>query len=270
MMKVLTCICLAAFSVGVAFAADQGDRVQDKTKSDLNDLKSALNSLQLTPQERTQTAGLRDNFDKQLGDAVERLKAAMAEKLVADLRTALNDDHRQQLDSLLAALKRRDAAIAIADQQVDNQLAAVKLGDLKLSKASVRSEQQLVEKICLSDKAIREKFMAAKATYDKQETDETAKLAAPDPKDKAANKAHQESKKKIKGSAEAGLLQEARALLNDGQRAAIAQVAEAMRQWEAALKAAKDTYEQDRKTLLGDPAKAAGKGKAGAVMRKPR
>lgn len=260
MLRNVLCICLVTLGTGLALAADKGD----KAKSDLNDLRTAINSLQLTAQEKTQTSDLRENYDKQLDAAVERLKAAMAEKLVNDLRAALTEEHRQQLDSMLQAIKRRDAAIAAADKQLDDALAAVKLGDLKLAKGSIRSEQQLIEKVCMSDKNLREKYAAVKAKYNKEESDAVAKLAAPDPTDKAAVKVNQDAKKKIRDNAEALILQEARALLNDDQRAAIAHVGQAIKNHEAAVKAAKDGYEQDRKALVPKPAtKAGGKGGAG-------
>jgi len=254
MMKLLFLICLMVPCVTIAFAAEAekpGVAEAKSTAEQLSTLKSALAMLKLGPQERAQAADLAQNHAKQLDEQIDKLKAAMKAKLIADTRNALSDEHRAQLDGLLNAMKRRDDTIAIANRQFEARLKDIGLGGLKLGKTGVRDEGQLIERICIASKDVRERFMAIKKQYQQERNDGIAKLAAPDPKDKAARKTYQEQKDKLEADADAKTLQEARALLTDQQKAAIAQAMDAQRKWVQIVDAAKAAFDQEKNTVLG-------------------
>ena len=264
MKTLLVFICAAVLCVGMAVAAEAekpGAAEARSAAEQLRALKSALSMLKLGPQERTQAADIAQSCDKKLDQQIETLKATMKDKQIAETRAALSDEHRMQLDGLLNAVRRRDETIAIADQQFEAKLQDIGLGDLHLGKTGIRDEGQLIERICISDKTIREKFMAIRDKYDKERNDNVAKLAAADPKDKAARKAYLEQKDKFTKAADAQILQEARALLSDQQRAAVSQAMDAQRRWVQIVDAAKAAFDQERNTLLGATPKPQKRGK---------
>jgi len=254
MMKILFLIFLAIPCIPVAFAPGAekpGAPGARSAAEQLSALKSALAMLKLSAQERTQAADLAQSCDKQLDEQIERLKAAMKNKLIADTRGLLSEDHQRQFDGLLNAMQRRDETIDIATQQFEARLDEIGLGDLNLGKTGVRDEGQLIDRVCATDRNLREKYMVIKKKYQQARADGAGKLAAPDPKDKVARKAYQEQKEKLQAEADARLHEEARALLGDQQRAAIAQAMDAQRRWEQIVDAAKAAFDQEKNTLLG-------------------
>jgi len=264
MKTLLVFICAMVVCGGMAVAADverPGASQARSTVEQLRALKSALSMLKLGPQEKTQTADIAESCDRKLDQQIETLKAAMKDKQIAETRAALSDEHRMQLDGLLNAMRRRDETIAIADQQFEARLQDIGLGDLHLGKTGIRDEGQLIERICISDKTIREKFMAIREKYTKERNDAITKFAPPDPKDQTARKVYMEQKDKLVKAADAHILQEARALLSDKQRAAISQAMDAQRRWVQIVDAAKAAFDQEKNTLLGVPPKPEKPGK---------
>jgi len=256
MNKLMLVLCVAA--LGTAFGgqapAKPGQKApQPKTMpADFPAMKAALSMLDLSDAENAKALELGQKYEEQLAVELAKARAAVNERLLADVREAVSGEHRKQLDALLAAMGRRDEAVGKANEKFGAKVKETGLDDLRVVPGQIKNEQQLIERFLTGDPELRQKMQDAKAKSNKSKNASLAALAAPNVgNDKAALKVQAEAKDKIIKEAETQYLSEIRNLLTEAQRNALGQVMTAQREWQQAVDAATKAYNEELSAALG-------------------
>jgi len=247
----------AVLGIGVAFGGERAEKPAAFPRDvppEFAPLREALASLKLTDQEIDKARPLAEKYRGVLSEEIEKAKNEVVAKLLADVRASLSDEHRGQFDTVLAATRKRDAAIAAADAQY-----AAALKDLRMLEfRGARAEKDIILRICESNNDLREKYKALRARIEKAKNDGIAQLPLPDPNSRNAKQAYNDAKDKMEKSAESQFLTETRDLLSEDQKVSLAKLVDALNQWGVAVQIAKDACkaEMDAVLRVKEPPKA--------------
>ena len=244
MRTLVMCVCVALLGVGTALGAEKA-AAPKMMPAEFAALRAALTTIKASPDEQAKSAELGQKYQALLDLEIEKAKRNVNDRLAAEVRDVLTEEHKTQLDAVMAAARKRDDTIRRAEDIFQAKLKEIGLAD-RAGKAAPRGEQQLIDKLIADeDKVTRDKYQALKTKYVKMKTDGIAQLAAPDVKDRKAAKVYRDSKDEIAAKAENGLVQESRALLPEPQRLVLAQVLNTQKQFEQIVKTAEETYKQE-------------------------
>jgi len=264
---------VAVLCIGVAVGGEKGEGKAGKQgekpgvslkggPAEFNPLTEVLFTLRLSDEEIEQSTQLRDKYEKVLSEetekarvALENAKAAVYEQLVTDVRNALTPDNQVQLDVVLALTKKRDDALAKANEQYQARLTElfpldakdgkIALQDAKSGKAALNDEGALVSMLFTSSKELAGRYKPLRMKHEKLLNDELARPQAPATEDKADQQPYWEAMARAKKAAEERFLKEAREMLNDDQRLVLVQAVEAQKLWLQAVQTATETWRND-------------------------
>jgi len=254
-LVLLICVLSSCAAFGGEAPGKQDRKAADRPNTlpaEFFTLRAALGLLRLSEAEQVKAGELGLKYDKQLADELARARTAVNERLLAELREGVTPEHKTQLDGVLAAMKKRDESVKLADEKLEAVLKDLAPGDMRVSRGQVRNEQQLLEKLVSGQPGLREKIAEAKAKSEKSKADAAVALTAPiDPSDRTAVKVHREAKEKIEQEAHTQYLSDLRNLLTEEQRAALGKALAAQKLWQEAAEKADQVYKEEVKAALG-------------------
>lgn len=258
MKNVFLSACVACLCASVAFSGERGRDAAGGRKSAslardagpkftmLNDLLSAMD---LSTNESNEVLPLNDRSQLELADEVERAKTAVRDRLIEGVRNVLSDEHKVQLDILVASLRKYEAAVNAATKQFNAKLDELGLSDLR----GCRTEQDLIQAMLGKTDDGRGRLKVLWTKLEQAKSEALAKMPLPDRSNKEAARAYYEEKAKLEKAAESQALDEARGMLTDKQRASFDSAVEAQRKWAAAVQVALDAYHKEVAAVI--PAK---------------
>jgi len=262
MRRTMFCALIALGVVGMAHA--RGRWPDPVMGTGCAPLRTAEDLLGLTREQRAQTRGLAENYNKDFGTEMEKAAAALDEKYQVEVMKVLSDEQKEQLKALMVADEAYKEAVAKIDEECRTKLLGLFYGAEDSEKKTTarqrlkrlpRDENGLLQTFSVADDAFREQYTALRSKHVRATADIHSEARNVDWKDAKARTEWQKQRTERLKAANEKHMQEVLELMNEEQSAKFAKALEAHKKWQEATKTAEDIYVKSVEGVIG-PGKA--------------